>query len=158
MYRLFVTRIGGASTSSWEHEENMFLKHRESRMFAGRLYLLSHVIPIHLVLFVYTTFHNHLRAKYGGRPSKPMFKFDMGFSGHDKGPGRQIFRTKNGSVGLGPPLAAVGDRIVLCKGGRLPLVLRKKGQNWELVGDCYVAGMAKGEKWDETKCKPMWLQ
>jgi hypothetical protein len=79
------------------------------------------------------------------------------FGAKNKSPGRHVFRMESGDFGLGPPLTAVGDEIFLCKGGKLPLVLRRSGEHWKLVGDCYVHSMVNGEFWDEGKCKQIWL-
>jgi hypothetical protein len=77
------------------------------------------------------------------------------FQDYDRAAERPISRTKGGYTGLGRPLAAAGDQIMLCKGGKLPLVLREVGgtRNWELIGDSYVHGMTNGELWDESKCE-----
>ena len=64
--------------------------------------------------------------------------------------GRRAMRTASGYVGLAPGIAEPGDRIVLLRGGRLPFVLRERGdKTWELIGDCYVHGIMAGEKWGE---------
>jgi hypothetical protein len=67
---------------------------------------------------------------------------------------RRFFKTRDGHIGLGPGLARKGDCIALVKGVKTPLVLRAIGDSgrWELVGDCYVHGVMKGEKFDEEKC------
>lgn len=53
-------------------------------------------------------------------------------------------------IGLGPPLASLGDVVVLCRGAKMPLVLRLKGQGeWELIGECYVHGVQDGSR-EET--------
>lgn len=45
-------------------------------------------------------------------------------------------------------MTEVGDRIILAKGGKLPLVLRPKGKHWELIGDCYIHGYMDGSRWE----------
>lgn len=70
-------------------------------------------------------------------------------------------------LGLVPGLCKLGDHVVLVKGGPLPLVLRPMGEysfrtgetvkTWELVGDAYVHGIVRGERWDEDKCGDFWI-
>jgi heterokaryon incompatibility protein (HET) len=71
--------------------------------------------------------------------------------------GRRIARLDTGHFGLAPGNATTGDHIFLLKGARVPIALRKKGKNWEAVGEMYVEGMMNGEKWDEELCKKLWL-
>jgi hypothetical protein len=155
---LHLTMIGGVVYDGWLEDEVRFHTHRRTRLVTGWLYPLSHIFPIHLLVFLAATAKENFGAKFDARPRQAVLRPDMEFAGYDKSVGRQIFRTKNGYMGLGPPIAAAGDKIVLCKGGRLPLVLRKKGAYWELMGDCFIYGMKNGEMWDEAKCKPMWIQ
>lgn len=75
---------------------------------------------------------------------------------------RRALVTLKGYVGLVPMIAEVGDYIVLAKGGRMPLVLRPNGKDWEFIGDCYIHGLMNGELWDGgegevTKCENMVL-
>lgn len=70
---------------------------------------------------------------------------------------RRMIRTEKGYIGLAPRLAKPGDWIALCKGGRLPLVVRPKDEDWELIGDAYIHGLVNGEQFDKEDCKPMWF-
>ena len=70
---------------------------------------------------------------------------------------RRMFRTKTGYIGIAPQNAECRDSIALLKGGALPFVLRAKGGDWELIGDCYVHGTMNGEAFDEEKCTEMWI-
>jgi hypothetical protein len=70
---------------------------------------------------------------------------------------RRVFRTKGGFVGLGPGSVEKGDYVVLCKGGKLPLVLREHGDDYELLGDSFIYGMMNGQRWDDRKCHRIWL-
>lgn len=88
---------------------------------------------------------------------------------------RRMIRSDSGLIGLAPPLTQPEDMIVLCKGGKLPLILRPRGSDWELIGDCYIHGIMDGKLWDmlegnceangslwetcKEKCKPcaFWL-
>jgi hypothetical protein len=71
--------------------------------------------------------------------------------------GRHLFHTADDSVGLGPPAAECGDGVFLVMGCGTPLVLRQRQGEWILVGDCYLHGVMKGEKWNEDKCDDIWL-
>lgn len=70
---------------------------------------------------------------------------------------RRLFRTVGGYMGIGYDATKVGDAIAVCEGGRLPLVVRKEGDGWRLIGDCYVHGIMHAEAYAETKCQLMWL-
>lgn len=67
---------------------------------------------------------------------------------------RRMFRTSSGYIGLAPTLARKGDEVVLLYGGRVPLILRRvrKSEKWNLIGDCYVHGIMKGEGFAREKC------
>ena len=54
------------------------------------------------------------------------------------------FTTKN-YVGLVPSAAIEGDSICLVHGGQVPFILRRDGQSYRLVGECYIDGIMHGE-------------
>ncbi|KDN63517.1 putative heterokaryon incompatibility protein [Colletotrichum sublineola] len=74
-------------------------------------------------------------------------------------PGRQVLKTTQGYLGLGPAAAVAGDEVWLVKGSRMPLVLRNtktmpvatgnvarvKGETYALVGETYLHGVMYGE-------------
>ncbi|EFQ28953.1 heterokaryon incompatibility protein [Colletotrichum graminicola M1.001] len=74
-------------------------------------------------------------------------------------PGRQVLKTKQGYLGLGPATAVAGDEVWLIKGSRMPLILRNtkatpmangnaagvKGETHALVGETYIHGIMYGE-------------
>ncbi|WAO89022.1 HET domain-containing protein [Fusarium falciforme] len=69
---------------------------------------------------------------------------------------RRLGRGENGFLALLPGDAEVGDRIVLVKGGRVPLLLRRDGEGqYRLVGEAYVHGIMDGEMFEEAKCVEM---
>lgn len=72
--------------------------------------------------------------------------------------GRRMVRTKKGYLALAPKSTKEGDWIVICKGGQLPLVARKDGEHWQLVGESYVHGIMNGEAWEAGKCEDMWFK
>lgn len=73
---------------------------------------------------------------------------------------RRLFRTQEGFIGLGPKLMREDeDYVALCEGGALPLIVRPKGDDWEVVGDCYIHGIMRGEAYELLKdqFKTMWF-
>jgi Heterokaryon incompatibility protein (HET) len=52
--------------------------------------------------------------------------------------GRILFRTANGSMGLGPPEIAIEDQICYLVGHDFPFVLRKVLGYYVVVGECFV--------------------
>ena len=68
---------------------------------------------------------------------------------------RRIARTSKGYLALAPAATEPGDRIALLAGGRAPLVVRSKGDDWQLVGSVYVHGIMNGEAWDASQCAVM---
>lgn len=64
-----------------------------------------------------------------------------------------LSRTKKSYIAVVPPTAAAEDSVMLVKGSRVPLVLRKRDNaTWELIGHAYVPGLMRGEQWNEAKC------
>ncbi|KAF1984050.1 hypothetical protein K402DRAFT_395982 [Aulographum hederae CBS 113979] len=59
--------------------------------------------------------------------------------------GRKLLVTARGFLGLAPPEAQKGDVVVVLLGAPTPLLLRKRGENYVLVGECYVHGIMGGE-------------
>ena len=57
---------------------------------------------------------------------------------------RLIFSSK-GYMGIGPYDAEVGDELCILYGAKLPVILRKKGLYWLIVGEAYVHGIMDGE-------------
>lgn len=56
------------------------------------------------------------------------------------------FVTEKWYIGLGPRDGMrSGDRICIVPGCTVPLVVRRLGSTYELVGDCYVYGIMEGE-------------
>lgn len=70
---------------------------------------------------------------------------------------RRMARTDQGMIGLVPSMAKDDDFIALFKGGKLPLVVRPKDGDWEVIGDCYMHGMMEGFAWQEERCHEMWF-
>jgi hypothetical protein len=70
---------------------------------------------------------------------------------------RRMARTSTGYICLVPMETQEGDKIGIFRGGKMPLVIRQNDISWQLIGDCYVHGIMKGEAWEKTKCKKMWM-
>lgn len=72
---------------------------------------------------------------------------------------RQLARTGRGCLALVPKHAQHGDRVVVCRGSKLPLILRPSSneQGWEFVGCAYVHGIMYGEAWTEDECRDIRL-
>jgi hypothetical protein len=58
---------------------------------------------------------------------------------------RRFFRTKNGSLGLGPACLKENDMIVVLEGAYNPCALRPKGDTYLLLGDVYMDEIRHGE-------------
>jgi hypothetical protein len=56
-----------------------------------------------------------------------------------------LFVTRNGYIGLGCQDLKVGDQILVPLGCSVPLIVRKSGENFKIVGDSYVSGIMQGE-------------
>lgn len=58
---------------------------------------------------------------------------------------KSFFLTNSGYMGLGPESIQNGDLICIVFGCPIPLLLRKTGDFYLLVGEIYVYGMMRGE-------------
>lgn len=70
------------------------------------------------------------------------YLYTKGFEGWRS---QQYSRLKKGRVGIGTKSIYPGDKIVLVKGFRVPVVLHQEGVFYKLVGSCYVAAIMQGE-------------
>jgi hypothetical protein len=70
---------------------------------------------------------------------------------------RRMIRTEKGYIGIASSSTQLGDSVALCKGSRVPLVLREEedSTSWQLVGDVYVHGIMNGEAFVENRCEKM---
>lgn len=59
--------------------------------------------------------------------------------------GRRLFLLASGSIGLGPELMHDTDAVVLLHRGQVPYVLRRVGDVWRFVGDCWVEDIMQSE-------------
>jgi hypothetical protein len=58
---------------------------------------------------------------------------------------RRFFYTRGRRIGLAPINAYEGDIICLLLSGEVPFTLRCNGDEYELVGECYVHRLMDGE-------------
>jgi hypothetical protein len=58
---------------------------------------------------------------------------------------RTIFTTNKGYIGVGPKFLLIGDLVCVLSGGRVPFILRRKGDIFQLIGECYVHGIMSGQ-------------
>jgi hypothetical protein len=63
--------------------------------------------------------------------------------------GRKYFVSAKGYMGLVPKATQEGDMICIFMGGRTPFVVRPAGENYQLIGACYVHGIMYGEAMTE---------
>ncbi|KAG8530270.1 uncharacterized protein KY384_004771 [Bacidia gigantensis] len=61
---------------------------------------------------------------------------------------RVFAKTQKGFYVLGPKVAEPGDIVCVLFGGKLPFCLRPLGDQYLLVGECYVHGLMNGEAMD----------
>lgn len=61
--------------------------------------------------------------------------------------GKCFFKGQGGEVGLCPPGTREGDVVVVLKGGKVPVLVRRMRNEagWQLVGECYLKGVMQGE-------------
>jgi Heterokaryon incompatibility protein (HET) len=65
--------------------------------------------------------------------------------------GRSFFMTIDGYTGLAPRFAEKGDLICILLGCSVPMIIRKWGVNYVVVGDAYIYGMMKGEMMEDVE-------
>lgn len=95
-----------------------------------------------------------------GTPRKDNAKYIAPFNALQKfSVGRRLAWTEKGYLALVPQETAAGDKVILCKGSKLPLVMTSTPQpnQWKVVEGCYIHGIMKGEAWDEAQCVEMEL-
>lgn len=62
---------------------------------------------------------------------------------------RRIFTTQQGRLGVGSRSLKPGDKVCILWGCPVPLLLRRNGARFQLVGDAYVHGIMHGESISE---------
>ncbi|KAH6695893.1 hypothetical protein BKA61DRAFT_531543 [Leptodontidium sp. MPI-SDFR-AT-0119] len=59
--------------------------------------------------------------------------------------GRRLVLSSEGHLCLAPVRSQVGDKIVVLVGGKVPYILRKTDEGFEIIGESYVHGIMDGE-------------
>lgn len=66
---------------------------------------------------------------------------------------RRLGTTTNGHLALLPKLTEIGDELVILKGGRFPVVLRRRDDgSMQFIGEAYVQGIMDGGAFREQDC------
>ncbi|KAH7350429.1 heterokaryon incompatibility protein-domain-containing protein [Pyrenochaeta sp. MPI-SDFR-AT-0127] len=60
-------------------------------------------------------------------------------------PGKDLFATFTSRIGIGPQGIQAGDKIILVNGARVVYAVRKQGDSYRMVGECYLHGVMNGE-------------
>lgn len=63
---------------------------------------------------------------------------------------RSFVMTDNGYMGLAPVGAQVGDEVAVLLGCPVPLVLRRREDKFQVVGDTYIYGLMEGQAFERT--------
>jgi hypothetical protein len=64
---------------------------------------------------------------------------------------KTVMVTQDGFLGLAPCEVQVGDMITLVSGLRFPLVLRRDGKGYRLLGPAFIHGFMQGERWSDNE-------
>jgi hypothetical protein len=87
------------------------------------------------------------RWKYNFEPQDP---YDISYHNNyvdlfgENIKGQNLFRTKDGFMGLGPRRSQRGDLVCIICGVESPVLLRPSGNEYLFVGHCYVYGLMEG--------------
>jgi hypothetical protein len=66
---------------------------------------------------------------------------------------RKLILTSTGMIGSGPPAMNPGDLVCILQGSETPIILRRQGKFYRLVGAAYVSGIMEREavtEWEGT--------
>lgn len=78
-------------------------------------------------------------ASSGGEDAKNMYRAYHHMSN------LRLFTSEEGYMGMAPPEARAGDIVTMFLGLKCAMVLRPRGQAYEVVGPCYIHGFMEGE-------------
>ena len=76
-------------------------------------------------------------------------RYDAAF--HYSSRNRRFFVTNTGMMGLGSQIVKSNDVVAILYGCRWPVILRPRGERYEVIGVCYVQGIMFGEAVREHK-------
>ncbi|KAI9678522.1 MAG: hypothetical protein M1822_007465 [Bathelium mastoideum] len=71
---------------------------------------------------------------------------------------RRLVTTDHGYIGVAPAGAQLKDLVCVLKGLGTPAILRQKGADYELIGECYIHSLMHGEAIDMLDRKEFQLQ
>ncbi|KAK3941792.1 heterokaryon incompatibility protein 6, OR allele [Diplogelasinospora grovesii] len=72
---------------------------------------------------------------------------------------RRLGGTEKGYLCLLPKATEVGDQLTILKGGRVPVILRPRGDGtMEFIGEAYVHGIMDGEAFREDNCSDIQIR
>jgi hypothetical protein len=127
----------------WEQRLPTYLHlHHSSYTYAPAMAFLNFAIAFLYALGI-----------YGSRMYSPNIRSPS----LDLSQNRRMFTTRGRYIGLGPKAMKFGDKIALCKGARVPLIIRRDALEYRLIGDCYIHGMMYGVCFNEEMCGEIWL-
>ena len=65
---------------------------------------------------------------------------------------KRVFCTNEGLIGLGPQLISDNDFVCILHGSKVPCILRKQGNDWKVIGQCFYEKGMHGEfvDWKEA--------
>jgi hypothetical protein len=61
---------------------------------------------------------------------------------------RKLASAETGYLARAPDAAPVGDVVAVLRGCKFPVVLRRKGDTFLSIAECYVDGIMDGDIWD----------
>ena len=65
--------------------------------------------------------------------------------------GMRCFHTQRKYIGLGPMTTEAGDIVCVLEGHKAPILLRRRGSHYTVVGDCDIVGIMNGEILEAVK-------
>ncbi|KAH7371808.1 hypothetical protein BKA64DRAFT_715299 [Cadophora sp. MPI-SDFR-AT-0126] len=146
------SRILTAEGSSFDHVGKLFRAFNPSESRVSLLDLYSSIKEEMRSDLTLETFWRTVQAdqKGGHRLGKMNHDSTKSDPSQDEYPdlglckGRRLVLTSMGYLCLAPVQSEVGDKIVVLVGGKVPYMLRKTGEGFEIVGECYVYGIMDG--------------
>jgi hypothetical protein len=123
-------------------------------LVAWPLPFLHRLLPFQLLVLMLTT----LVLVVTRRPVMESARF-MGYCGASLG--RKMAATPK-YIGLVPKEALQKDSVVLLKGGKVPLIIRRESgpagtDVWRLIGEAYIHGVMGGQAFVEKDCQCFWF-
>jgi hypothetical protein len=64
---------------------------------------------------------------------------------------RRLFITSYGYIGIAPSAALEGDLVCVLWGCSVSVILRREGNRYIFIGECYTHGVMDGEAIDNAK-------